>query len=98
METDFLGNKIEIEDIVLVRESDKDTTYRQAVVRGFREDDFNCRAGTIQIEYTDGRLHCNIPWCYLEENKDKIEFHSKPIVRWVQRNRVLKFKSEYIHV
>ena len=84
--------------MVLVKESDKDTTYRQAIIRDIREDDFNCRAGTIQIEYLDGRLYCNFPWYHLKENKDKIEFHTKPVKVWVQRIRVLKFKQEYIKV
>ena len=97
MEKDFLGNDINVGDLVLVKESDKDTTYRQAIIRAFREDNFDCRAGTIQIEYIDGRLYCNIAWCYLEENKDKIEFHTKPVKVWVQRTRVLKFKPEYIN-
>lgn len=94
--TDAAMNPIKVGDVVLVRDSQKDATYRMAVIRGFREDGFDCRAGNIQIEYTDGRLYCNMPWYDLNKKPKEIRFHTKPIKVWRWKDSILKFKPEYI--
>lgn len=94
---DCLGNSLKIGDEVLIRDSKSDTTYRKGIVTGFREDDFACRAGDIQVEYNDGRLYCNVQyWCFsdFKTNKEAIKFVSKPRKVWCFMDRIVKYNGE----
>ena len=91
---DYLGNPLKVGDAVLIRDSTSDTTYRKGVVTAFREDDFDCRAGDIQVEYNDGRLYCNVKYYYFsEKNKEDIKFAPKPRKVWCFRDRIVKYEE-----
>ena len=92
---DCLGNPLKVGDEVLIRDSTSDTTYRKGIVTAFREDDFDCRAGDIQIEYNDGRLYCNVPHYYFyQKNKEDIKFAPKPRKVWCFKDRIVKYNGE----
>lgn len=91
---DCLGNKLEVEDVVLIRDSTSDTTYKKGIVTAFREDDYACRAGDIQVEYNDGRLYCNIKYFYFsDKNKNDIKFAPKPRKVWCFKDRIVKYNA-----
>ena len=95
---DNIGNKIEIGDKVLILVPKTDKTYRQGIIKDFRNPwsrdwgHFHCE---ILVEYDDGRLYCN-QYRWDRQDNTPIKFTKKVTKAWRSNSDVIKFKSEYV--
>jgi len=94
---DNIGNKIEVGDKVLILVPKSDKTYRQGVVKDFknawtRNDYFHCE---VLVEYDDGRLYCN-EYRWDVRRKPNIKFSRKVTKAWRSSSDIVKLKPEYI--
>ena len=95
---DNIGNKIEVGDKVLILVPKSDKTYRQGIVKDFKNIVSN-GAGhflhcEVLIEYDDGRLYCNeYKW---NQHNNNIKFNRKSTKAWRNNSDIIKFKPEYI--
>ena len=95
---DNIGNKLEIGDRILILVPKTDKTYRQGIVKDFRNvcsrdiDDFH---GEILVEYDDGRLYCN-KFRWDQRKNPNIKFDKKTTRTWRSNYDIIKLKPEYI--
>ena len=95
---DNIGNEIQKGDRVLILVPKSDRTYRQGIVKDFRnawsrgEGYFHCE---VLVEYDDGRLYCNEYRCD-QRSASKITFSKKTTKAWRSNLDIVKFKPEYI--
>ena len=95
---DNVGNKIEIGDKVLILVPKTDKTYRQGIIRDFKNPFlpssglFRCE---VLVEYDDGRLYCN-EYKWAQHQGHNIKFSKKTTKAWRSNSDIVKFKPEYI--
>lgn len=95
---DNVGNKIEIGDKILILVPKTDKTYRQGIVKDFRnawtrgEDYFHC---DVLVEYDDSRLYCNT-FRWDQHKNTNIKFSKKTTRTWRSNSDIVKLKPEYI--
>jgi len=95
---DNIGNKIEVGDKVLILVPKSDKTYRQGVVKDFKNPFshgpgyFHCE---ILVEYDDGRLYCN-EYRWDQRQGHNIKFSKKTTKAWRSNSDIVKLKPEYI--
>ena len=95
---DNIGNELNVGDAVLILVPKTDRTYRQGVVKDFRnpwkeDGHFNC---DVLIEYNDGRLYCNKYTWDQRMNDPEISFTTKLTKSWRSNSDIIKLKPEYI--
>ena len=98
---DNIGNKLEVGDNVLILVPKSDKTYRQGVVKDFKNAfsrptvNFHC---DVLVEYDDGRLYCNEDkWVlHSKSNISNIKFSKKTTKAWRSNSDIVKLKPEYI--
>ena len=103
---DNIGNKIEVGDKVLILVPKSDKTYRQGIVKDFKNafshgaDHFHC---DVLVEYDDGRLYCNeYKWnqrvgpIWDQHQDHNIKFSKKITKAWRSNSDIIKFKPEYL--
>ena len=96
---DNIGNNIEVGDKVLILVPKSDKTYRQGVVKDFknawtRNDYFHCE---VLVEYDDGRLYCN-EYKWDQHKGHNIKFSKKPTKAWRSNSDIIKIKQEYLNI
>ena len=95
---DNVGNKIEVGDKVLILVPKSDKTYRQGIVKDFKNQ-FSHSSGhfycEVLVEYDDGRLYCN-EYRWDQRQSHNIKFSKKPTKAWRSNSDIIKFKLEYI--
>lgn len=91
---DNIGNELKVGDRVLILVPKSDKTYRQGVVKDFKNK-WNSRYCEVLVEYDDGRLYCNkSPWD--QHQGHDIKFCTKTTKAWRSNSDIIKFKPEYI--
>ena len=95
---DNAGNKIEIGDKILILVPKTDKTYRQGIIKDFRNawtrgDYFHC---DVLVEYDDGRLYCN-EYRWDQRQGHNIKFSKKTTKAWRSNSDIVKLKPEYIN-
>ena len=96
---DNIGNKIEVGDKVLILVPKTDKTYRQGVVKDFkdawsRDELFHCQ---VLVEYDDGRLYCN-EYRWDQRQGRNIKFSKKTTKAWRSNLDIVKLKPEYVDI
>lgn len=95
---DNIGNKIEVGDKVLILVPKSNKTYRQGIVKDFKNA-FSYEVGhfycDVLVEYDDGRLYCN-EYIWNVRNKSNIKFSKKTTKAWRSNSDIVKLKPEYI--
>lgn len=91
---DNIGNKIEIGDKILILVPKTDKTYRQGIVKDFKNT-YSTRYCEVLVEYNDGRLYCN-KFPINQHNNHNIKFTTKTTRAWRSNYDIIKLKPEYI--
>lgn len=89
---DRIGNPLKIGDIVLVLVPHTCASFRKAVVKGLKADEFNYQ--DVCVEYDDGRLYSNTDYFYIKKDTP-LKFRSKPIKVWRSNGDIIKFDAKY---
>ena len=91
---DNIGNKLKVGDKVLILVPKSDRTYRQGVVKDFRNK-WNSRYCEVLVEYDDGRLYCD-KYRWDQRDGTPVKFSKKTTKAWRSNSDIVKFKPEYV--
>ena len=95
---DKLGNPLKEGQMVLALVPHTDSTFRKAIVRGFKDEHSNGKYCMVQVEYINDRLYANMPHFYMTDKDGEvpgIKFSSKVTKAWRGNNEIVVFNEKY---